>query len=311
MKKLIPVLLVLCTGLFVMSGCKKETPSGGNDGTTPCEKKDWYEDADGDGKGNPAVTVNQCDAPEGYVLDNTDLIDTEVMQTATPLLIKMTGETCPPCGSWGWGAFEDLYNAFVGKGLYWANYGDGFSNNHFRGQEINATNDAIDKIENMFFTSGGKPTFTANGKDFNQQETDAINEGNAFIATTPDASAVLTHSIDGDELTVNAQAKFFNDVTGKYYMAAYLIEDKPVAYQAGHADGANTAHHHVLRGSLSDNAWGDEIVETSTTAGTMFEKTYTVTIPTTYDKAHLDYGIVIWKRTSNTYEFVNAYSTQN
>ncbi|MBT8189559.1 MAG: choice-of-anchor B family protein, partial [Bacteroidia bacterium] len=38
---------------------------------------DWFEDGDGDGFGNPAVAIVDCDQPLGYVLDNTDCDDTD------------------------------------------------------------------------------------------------------------------------------------------------------------------------------------------------------------------------------------------
>lgn len=41
-----------------------------------CTPTTWYEDADGDGLGNSAVSEEACDAPSGFVSDNTDTDDT-------------------------------------------------------------------------------------------------------------------------------------------------------------------------------------------------------------------------------------------
>ncbi len=37
----------------------------------------WYEDADGDGYGNPDVFVDDCDGPSGWLVDGTDCDDTD------------------------------------------------------------------------------------------------------------------------------------------------------------------------------------------------------------------------------------------
>ncbi len=42
-----------------------------------CVTQAYYQDADGDGYGNAAVTITQCGAPTGFVSDNTDCDDTD------------------------------------------------------------------------------------------------------------------------------------------------------------------------------------------------------------------------------------------
>lgn len=40
-----------------------------------CVEMTWYEDADGDGLGNPDVSQTACEQPDGYVTDNSDTDD--------------------------------------------------------------------------------------------------------------------------------------------------------------------------------------------------------------------------------------------
>jgi hypothetical protein len=58
--------VVLALGIFTFSSC--------DDGEC-VEPTTWYEDADGDGLGNPDVSQEDCDQPDGYVADNTDTDD--------------------------------------------------------------------------------------------------------------------------------------------------------------------------------------------------------------------------------------------
>jgi len=46
-----------------------------------CEELVWYEDADGDGLGNPNVSRVACDQPEGFVADNSDPNDEGINST--------------------------------------------------------------------------------------------------------------------------------------------------------------------------------------------------------------------------------------
>lgn len=46
--------------------------SYGEDDDPLCTQLTWYEDADGDGLGNPAISQSSCDQPDGFVTDNSD-----------------------------------------------------------------------------------------------------------------------------------------------------------------------------------------------------------------------------------------------
>ncbi|WP_336127142.1 putative metal-binding motif-containing protein [Mesoflavibacter sp. CH_XMU1422-2] len=49
----------------------------GNDDDASCVEQTWYQDADADGFGNPAVTQNACTQPTGFVSNNTDCDDSD------------------------------------------------------------------------------------------------------------------------------------------------------------------------------------------------------------------------------------------
>ncbi len=60
----LPFLILLCI-IVLCSACED------NDDTS-CTESTWYQDADGDGLGNPAATQSACEQPAGYVDNNRD-----------------------------------------------------------------------------------------------------------------------------------------------------------------------------------------------------------------------------------------------
>ena len=70
MKNLLKIFTVLTVSAIAFIAC-----SGDDNTNTNCIPTAWYQDADGDGLGNPAVSQSDCFQPTGYVADNTDTDD--------------------------------------------------------------------------------------------------------------------------------------------------------------------------------------------------------------------------------------------
>ncbi len=73
--------------------CNYNVNAGVDDGSCIMEETTWYQDADGDGYGNPAVSQVACEGPAGYVHDNTDCDDTDNTKwQSTALYIDADGD---------------------------------------------------------------------------------------------------------------------------------------------------------------------------------------------------------------------------
>lgn len=78
--KYLSISIVFLFGIVLLaSSCK--------DDEEPCIEITWYQDADGDGLGNPDESQSACEQPDGYVADNTDTDDTGVLSSegSTPI----------------------------------------------------------------------------------------------------------------------------------------------------------------------------------------------------------------------------------
>ncbi len=232
----------------------------------------------------------------------------DVSQKPTPILFKITGETCYYCGDWGWQAWIDLADAFKGKAFCWANYGTGFSNSYFRKQELNPT---MDILEDNFEVGDAKPNFAANGVDYSVTFAKAKKAAEEFLNTFPNVGVAMQSNWRGDTLHVEAAAKFFKEHRGEYYIGAYVVENNAIGPQDGPIGAAGpVAHHYVMRGSMSNSAWGYQLHNGTIAPYAYFQKSFDVKIPATYLKENLSIGVIVWNKIGDTYSFVNAATNQ-
>ena len=82
MKQYFFIFLGLLFATAIIPACSDD------DTDTLCDELTWFEDADGDGLGNPDVSQVSCEQPTGYVEDNTDTNDAADPDTPDADVVK-------------------------------------------------------------------------------------------------------------------------------------------------------------------------------------------------------------------------------
>ena len=134
----------------------------------------------------------------------------------------------------------------------------------------------------------GYPSGTVNRHVFSGSATalgrgDWTNASNIILAQNSPVNVGITSDFDSitRELTVHVELYYTgNSATTTNYINVALIQDHIFGPQTGGGAGNNYEHMHMLR-YLITGQWGDPI--TTTTTGSLVEKTYTYTVPASYN----------------------------
>ncbi|MBK9076771.1 MAG: Omp28-related outer membrane protein [Flavobacteriales bacterium] len=139
------------------------------------------------------------------------------------------------------------------------------------------------------FTITGYPAGVINRHLFNGA--DDLGRGawegavNEVLAMTSPANLGMQSSFDNGTrlLTVNVDVYYTdNSPGGNDYISVLLKESDIIGPQTSTGGNIpNYQHNHVLRAYLTPGTWGDEV--TTTTAGTLVQRTYSYTVPTDFD----------------------------
>ncbi|GAB4383350.1 MAG: hypothetical protein Kow0075_15450 [Salibacteraceae bacterium] len=224
-------------------------------------------------------TVTLCFASLGLFSQSWD-----VPQENKGLVTKITASWCGPCGSWGWDAFSDLVETHKDNGICMALYASSSS--------LFYTSAASVIADEIGF--GGYPNFAANGEDQGVSYSNVSPIIEDFVDNAPVKAnaAYEIAKVTDDSILINVKAKFFQNSTGTYLIAAYLIEDHVVGYQNGQGDSA--VHHMVFRGAFSEASNNFELTNQGASEGEEFTKTLYIERDDQWDLSHVTIATVIW-----------------
>lgn len=222
------------------------------------------------------------------------------------LMGDFTATWCPYCGQWGAPEFEEAINLSGANGIPL-----GIHNT----DEI-TTNESTTLTD--YYSAegivGGFPTlYVWNQASFSDGVPMAGAVSSEVGAGPAVAGAVAGFTDNGSSMTINVSAQIFADVTGDYYVAAYLMENGLVYTQqiAGADPDPNFVHNHVIRASSNGSAWGEQFVFGSASNGVVWTKSYQIEKNDAWKSENMYMVAIVWKYDSaeDKYTFVNAQET--
>lgn len=229
--------------------------------------------------------------------------DIQVPQKQMPLVSKISASWCPYCGTWGWDFMEALMEDNAASGNVVSLHYSG----NYRSQE------AAEMTSN--FGAFGQPQFFLNSglinvssSTVNTARQDVKTNVNSLSAQSPEVqTGFLAGPADG-QLNIVTKTRFFQNVSGEYYLGLYLMQKSFIGPQAGRSE--NSLHKNVLRYSVSGTTFGELIATGNITAGK--EVIIQHAIPLTelsYDQDNIRLLSIIWKKVENKYVVVNSNTT--
>ncbi|MBL0126722.1 MAG: Omp28-related outer membrane protein [Flavobacteriales bacterium] len=162
--------------------------------------------------------------------------------------------------------------------------------------------DAID----AFFPISGYPSGVINRRAYSGSTANGRGawEGavNAALALSSPVNVGVESNFDGTDLTVHVVAYYTdNSPAGNDYISVLVTENHLIGWQTDYANGNHTDydHLHVLRGYLTDT-WGEDVG--NHVAGDLVERTYTFTVPGTWNIANCEVAAFVSEYQSEVYQ---------
>jgi hypothetical protein len=211
----------------------------------------WYQDSDGDGLGNSAVSVYQCNQPAGYVANDHD--GDLVVDPKQRAIVTYIGSTLSfLCGAYGaptknyieqtFGSnvvllnvqFNDLISPL---GSFASGFGSAF--------QYSVSNTIVPQV---YFSAANyamvNRNLTASQSENNNVADTDIND---CLSSTLEVGIAAKAIKDGNIINVFTLSKFYAAL-GEHYIGVYLLEDGVMAIQQNSLTGPSiVSHENVIR----------------------------------------------------------------
>lgn len=223
------------------------------------------------------------------------------------LIGDFTATWCPYCGQWG---APEFAAAIAQSGANAIPLGI-----HNTDEITTTESTALTDYYSAEGIVGGYPTlYVWNQSSFSNGAAGAGMVSTEVSAGTAEASAVAGFTDNGTSITISVSAQAFSDLTGDYYVAAYLMENGLVYTQqiAGADPDPNFIHDHVIRASSNGSCWGEQFIFGSGSTGTVWTKSYQITKNAAWKTENMYMVAIVWKYDSaeGKYTYINAQETK-
>lgn len=230
----------------------------------------------------------------------------DVPKINNSLVVKFSGTNCPPCGGWGWSFMTDLIAGTEGKANCMTVYGQNFVAKLYVIPEATTIQNAWKAVSYPHYGANGSVTNEPRSTtvNINAEKAEIFARVDAHKAAAVKANTGVNYEIVDGKLRMKYKVKAFEEMGGDNYLAIYLLEHEVVGYQAGHPDGNNTKHKHILRKEISDEGYGKSIGALAN--GGEVTGDFEMTLPVDWNPEKLEVVTALYVKNGTTYTFTNS-----